>query len=176
MNIQQIKDFLGKNRRTVVFILVELLILSAILVSVSLRKHYAPKEIIKEHAHLVYVPQPTDTVFDTLPAHIDTLKVIKSFYRKLAYHDTIVHTKNVLVYLTDTVSQNSIISRMVDYKITDPVAPRPPEQGIGVVGIAGKQYLAVMAAYRYKNIRIYGGWDFYNKTPTVGIGLKLIEW
>lgn len=176
MNTKQIKDFLGNHRGTVLFLVAELLILSAILISLVVTKQPAPKQVTRKHAYLVYVPQPSDTVTDTLPAHIDTLKVIKTFYKKLAYHDTIVKTNNVTVALTDTVYNNRIISRMVDYKIDNPAAPRPPEQGIGVVGIFGKQYLATLAAYKYKNMRIYGGWDFYNKAPTVGIGFNLIEW
>ena len=75
---------------------------------------YDTIETVKE----VYVPKwrtkietKYDTTFVDVPAHVDTLNILKDYYSKYEYTDTLYLDSLGYVILTDTISQNTILKR-----------------------------------------------------------------
>lgn len=65
---------------------------------------------------LVYVPKwrlRVDTVHDTIPFNIDTLSILKDYYAKYFYADTLDLDSLGNIIVNDTVSQNKIMSRRI---------------------------------------------------------------
>jgi hypothetical protein len=78
-------------------------------------------EIVRDTVELektVYVPKwrtkietKYDTTFVDVPAHVDTLNILKDYYSKYEYTDTLYLDSLGYVILTDTISQNTILKR-----------------------------------------------------------------
>jgi hypothetical protein len=65
----------------------------------------------------VYVPQyftKVITEHDTIPTDIDTLSILKDYYAKYAYSDTIDLDSFGNIVVKDTISKNKIISRKIN--------------------------------------------------------------
>lgn len=65
---------------------------------------------------LVYVPKwktRTETVHDTIPSNIDTLSILKDYYAKYFYTDTLDLDTLGNIVINDTVSRNIIVSRRI---------------------------------------------------------------
>jgi predicted small secreted protein len=65
---------------------------------------------------LVYVPKwrtHTITEYDTIPANIDTLSILKDYYTKYFYTDTLDLDTLGNIVINDTISQNLITSRKI---------------------------------------------------------------
>jgi hypothetical protein len=105
------------------------------------------KEVIKE--------VPGEVIHDTIPvpvteylegeivyldsivyvstlAHVDTSEILKDFYAKILYSDTIKLSNNQgFVYITDSISKNNIVSRTwnatIKPKIVREPSPEPPK-------------------------------------------------
>lgn len=79
------------------------------------------KEVV--HDTLLYHPPSTAKVTDSIPAAtplvVDTQAILKQYYNKYAYADTLSDT-NLVMILIDTVSRNKIISRKSSYRILRP--------------------------------------------------------
>ena len=126
-------------------------------------------------SHTQYVPMPSDTVVVQLPGRVDTATVIRDYYQKIVYHDTLVNNDTVKFFLTDTVYKNGIASRELDYTIKVPQV-KVKHHGIGADFIGDRYSLMLMGEYQYNRMKIMAGYDFYNKCPSVGIGVKLLEY
>jgi predicted small secreted protein len=65
---------------------------------------------------LIYVPKwrtHTITEYDTIPANIDTLSILKDYYTKYFYTDTLDLDTLGNIVINDTISQNLITSRKI---------------------------------------------------------------
>ena len=65
---------------------------------------------------LMYVPKwktKTETIHDTVPANIDTLSILKDYYVKYFYTDTLDLDTLGNIIINDTVSRNTIVSRRI---------------------------------------------------------------
>lgn len=65
---------------------------------------------------LVYVPKwktRTETIHDTIPSGIDTLSILKDYYAKYFYTDTLDLDTLGNIVINDTVSRNIIVSRRI---------------------------------------------------------------
>ena len=65
---------------------------------------------------LVYVPKwktRTETIHDTIPSDIDTLSILKDYYAKYFYTDTLDLDTLGNIVINDTVSRNIIVSRRI---------------------------------------------------------------
>jgi hypothetical protein len=59
-------------------------------------------------------------VHDTIPQDIDTLSILKDFYAKAVYYDTLVLDDSLgWVAITDTISKNRILGREITSKIKE---------------------------------------------------------
>jgi hypothetical protein len=72
---------------------------------------------------LVYVPRwrtKVTTVHDTIPTDIDTLSILKDYYAKYFYTDTLSLDSLGSIVINDTISRNSILFRNVQPNILIP--------------------------------------------------------
>ena len=72
---------------------------------------------------LVYVPRwrtKVTTVYDTIPTDIDTLSILKDYYAKYFYTDTIMLDSLGYVTINDTITRNLISFRDVQSEILIP--------------------------------------------------------
>ena len=177
--IEKIKQFIQAK-----FVLLSLIgwvatllavIISTIVIIISFDKKQ-PIHTKEIHTNISYVPSPADTVYCQLPNKIDTVTVLREFYSKVTYRDTIFNNDTLKLIVRDTITMNGIASRDVDYTIRIPET-KIPRYGIGASFIYGsRQELLLMGEYDYRKMKVYGGYDFGSKTPMIGIGVKLLEW
>lgn len=124
----------------------------------------------------------SDTIY--LPVKVDTEQVIKDYYTKYAYNDTISDT-NIVATITDTLFKNSIFHRSFDYRLLRPtqiistviVAPTSPHfflEGITGVNVDRVTQLSLKIDFISKKNQLFtAGWDFKNHAVIAGAGLRL---
>ncbi len=119
------------------------------------QKEYVPKwrtKVVTEH--------------DTIPRDVDTMSILKDYYTKYHYTDTLkLDTLGYLV-LNDTITKNSILSRSFNTKIQIPTTTITKEiylnkrelyWGLGIQGRTDQlNYLGGELMYRTKNKQVYG--------------------
>ncbi len=122
-------------------------------------------------------PKAADSVFVPVPAKVDTQAILKCYFAKYAYRDTLVDS-NIVVAIADTVSQNSILSRNYSYQIKRPqtlqqitnTLKQPDKVGFyfGASASLNKNLLAGFSPevmITSKNKAAYGiGYDLLNKS------------
>jgi len=70
-----------------------------------------------------YVPKwktRTETIYDTIPSDIDTLSILKDYYAKYFYTDTLDLDTLGNIVINDTVSKNTIVSRGIKPNVLIP--------------------------------------------------------
>jgi len=126
---------------------------------------YDTIETIKE----TYVPKwrtKIITEIDTFQAPIDTLNVLRDYYAKHYYQDTIDLDSLGLVVINDTITQNKIASRSINSSINVPITtiyrdtylnPRELYWGVGLSGRAsGLNYIGGELLYKGRNSQAFG--------------------
>ena len=126
------KKFVGNIQTLVILVLVILVLLKTcgsgdevttekVVTKVEVR--YDTLEVEKK----VFVPKiktvvRTNTITDTvvLKSRIDTLAILKDYYNKYVYQDTLKLDSLGYVVIMDTISQNKIFSRRFDSQILIP--------------------------------------------------------
>ena len=118
---------------------------------------------------LVYIPKwktRIETVHNTIPADIDTLSILKDYYAKYFYTDTLSLDSLGSIVINDTVSRNSIIFREIQPNVLIPtttvtntvfINKREFYVGFGLKGRTDQiNYLGGELLYRTKNKQVYG--------------------
>jgi hypothetical protein len=123
---------------------------------------------------LKYVPLPAETIPQIIPANVDTTTVIKRYYTKLTYRDTVLNNDTVMVQVLDTVYQNGLTGRTVAYNFNKREFKK--NNSISIISTYGYKHLSLMGEYRYKRLKFYAGYEFVNHAPIAGIGFQIIEW
>ena len=60
----------------------------------------------------------TNTIHDTIPKDVDSLEILKNYYTKFVYSDSVIFKDSMgRAYIIDTIFKNSILSRKWDYHI-----------------------------------------------------------
>ena len=123
-----------------------------------------------------YVPEYrtrviTKTIHDTVKLTIDTASILKDYFATYAYADTI-KADSIDLVIFDTISQNKIISRGIDYSLIYPTTTITKEKtvnkrefyvGFGLMGNKSQiNYIGSEFMLRTKKKQAYG----------VGIGLN----
>ncbi|MDA8959228.1 hypothetical protein N9F64_00355 [bacterium] len=118
---------------------------------------------------LVYIPKwktKIETIHDTVPANIDTLDILKDYYTKYFYTDTLDLDSLGSIVINDTISRNSILFREIQPNIFIPTTTvtntvfinnREFYVGFGLKGRTDQiNYLGGELLYRTKNKQVYG--------------------
>jgi len=124
---------------------------------------------------LVYIPKwrtKITTIHDTIPADIDTLSILKDYYAKYFYTDTLSLDSLGNIVINDTISRNSILFREIQPNVLIPTTTvtntvyinnREFYVGVGLKGRTDQiNYLGGELLYKTKNKQVYG----------VGIGVN----
>ena len=135
---------------------------------------------------LVYVPRwktKVNTIHDTILADIDTLNILKDYYTKYFYTDTLNLDSLGNIIINDTISRNSIIFRKITPNILFPTTTVTntvyinKREFYGGFGIKGKSdqlnYLGGELLFRTKNKQAYSVGVGINQDfqPILGFGM-----
>ena len=118
---------------------------------------------------LVYVPKwrtKIETIHDTIPTDIDTLSILKDYYAKYFYTDTLSLDSLGNIVINDTISRNSILFREIQPNVLIPTTTvtntvyinnREFYGGIGMKGRTNQlNYLGGELLYKTKSKQVYG--------------------
>jgi len=118
---------------------------------------------------LVYVPEYDTNIvteYDTVPADIDTLAILRDYYSKYFYSDTIDLDTLGIITINDTVTRNSIIWRKINPTLYIPTTTITRDSLISKnefyygFGLAGNRqqfsYIGGELLYRSKRKKIIG--------------------
>jgi|TARA_R110002153_G_scaffold116063_1_gene259522 hypothetical protein len=135
---------------------------------------------------LVYIPRwrtKIETIHDTIPADIDTLDILKDYYAKYFYTDTLDLDSLGNIVISDTISQNSIVFREIQPNVLIPTTTITNTVYInnrefyGGFGIKGKSdqlnYLGGELLFKTKNKQAYSIGVGVNQEfqPVLGFGM-----
>ena len=134
-----------------------------------------------------YIPEyrtrvVTKTIHDTVKLTIDTASILEDYFATYAYIDT-VDADSIELVIFDTISQNKIISRSIDYSLIYPTTTITKEKiinkrefyiGFGLYGNKSQiNYLGSEFMLRTKKKQAYGiGIGVNNELKPVG-GFKM---
>ena len=134
-----------------------------------------------------YIPEyrtrvVTKTIHDTVKLTIDTASILEDYFATYAYIDTI-DSDSIDLIIFDTISQNKIISRSIDYSLIYPTTTITKEKiinkrefyiGFGLYGNKSQiNYLGSEFMLRTKKKQAYGiGIGVNNELKPVG-GFKM---
>ena len=123
-----------------------------------------------------YIPEyrtrvVTKTIHDTVKLTIDTASILEDYFATYAYIDT-VDADSIDLIIFDTISQNKILSRSIDYSLIYPTTTITKERvinkrefytGFGIGGSKSQiSYITGELMFRTKKKQMYG----------VGIGIN----
>jgi hypothetical protein len=130
----------------------------------------------------------TDTIRDTIrlrrPGIVRTIQVpvpagkvdsaagVAAYYAKNVYHDTLVDSPQLTIHLTDTVQNNRLMGRTVDYRVK--TVDRCHR--LFLSSAVSLSSASVFAGYGSRRWSVFGGYDFMNRTPVVGASYNLLRW
>ena len=135
---------------------------------------------------LIYVPKwrtKIKTIHDTTPADIDTLYILKDYYSKYFYTDTLNLDSLGSIVINDTISKNSILFREIHPNVLIPtttitntvyINKREFYGGFGIKGRSDQlNYLGGELLFRTKNNQAYniGIGLNHNFKPVLGFGM-----
>lgn len=116
-----------------------------------------------------YIPKwktRTETIHDTIPSDIDTLSILKDYYAKYFYTDTLDLDTLGNIVINDTVSRNTIVSRRIKPNVFIPTTTIHSNTTInktrlytGINMSANKQSLnqaGIGLILKTKKLRMYG--------------------
>ncbi|MBQ9641527.1 MAG: hypothetical protein IJV06_08195 [Bacteroidaceae bacterium] len=131
---------------------------------------------------VVYVPGPrlVETVHDTVPAVVDTMGIVRAYYARNVYRDTVRIKEYGVLTVTDTVWMNGLTGRRVDWNLdvpqlvlSSPQSGKAPgargSWGCAVGGFGWRGGMGVLGSVRYRHLQLLGGYDFVNTSPLVGV-------
>lgn len=121
-----------------------------------------------------YVPVPVSEKKGKIPEHIDTMETINNYYTEKTYRDTVVNNDTVTVAIIDTIYQNGIAGREVNFTFDSKRFVK--NNSVGLLSTCGYRNLQLLGEYRYKRMKMYAGYDFVNHAPVAGVGYQLFNW
>ncbi len=120
-------------------------------------------------------PVRIDHIQVPIPQKIDTLAVIRDYYAKNVYQDTVINTKILSVIVRDTVEQNGLTGREVYYTLHQPVL-REKRNGLSLSSIFAFKSIPVTLNYECEAWRFSAGYDVVNRVPVIGVGYRFARW
>lgn len=131
-----------------------------------------------------YLPRKDSIHCDTIPTDVDTLAILKDYFKSTYYSDTITNDSTFSLIINDVIAQNSIISREAFYKnlqgqIVKTVTqiPKPVNKfyiGGELLMSKNQQNLYITGTMCSKKDKIYTlGFDPVNKAFNVGFAINI---
>lgn len=121
-----------------------------------------------------YVPQPAETIRVVEPGEVDTQYVVREYFTKKVYRDTILQNDTVQLVVRDTVFENALGEREVSLKVNTELFRK--HNALGLMGAIGRHQADLMGTYRRDRWTVAAGWDFEASGPVIGLGYTIKEW
>lgn len=135
-------------------------------------KHSFIPIIGKVHRDTLKVPIVIRT---TIPVDVDTAGIIRDYYNRLVYDDTLQLPNNIgYVSTRDTIFNNRIAGRTYDYNITIPKIKYNNE--LMISGDIGYNLRLLSIGYRRNNWTYKIGYDCLNNGLVLGINYRIYQW
>lgn len=109
------------------------------------------------------------------PADIDTAAVLSDYYSKKVYSEQIDVDSVLKIQITDTLSRNGLLGRQINYSLHVPtvtIRQKKPNLTVSVIGDS-RYYAGTQIGW--KRVLFSAGYDFKNRYPVIGVGLKIYE-
>lgn len=122
-----------------------------------------------------------------VPASVDTAAILQRYYTARVLADTF-HLRDVAtVFVQDTLFQNDIIGRSVDYELATLIprlefsappaaASSSPRLALSIGAQLGTEQAAVMAGLRLRRAEILGAYDLRLRAPSLILKYDLWQW
>lgn len=114
---------------------------------------------------------PVTVINQPLPERIDTMQIVQAYFSTKTYKDSVV-TDTIAITLTETVSENSIQSREVSYRLKVPLTTTIVQHHKDRIMLGGlAQFNAVSPAVGYLTRRqqmYFVAYDPWNETVRLG--------
>lgn len=132
--------------------------------------------IRKTDSIYVPVPYPSEIIKPVfIPEEIDTVAIIADYYSKIVYDkDTLINTSNLIVSVTDTISENRKTGRSVYYTLQYPEITRQRKIK-DRLNINADTRGVVNLSWQRNRFVFSGGYDVVNNKPVIGFGYNLFE-
>ena len=159
-------------------VLIVILFVDFFVVRLAVRRDASCQQIIQDtmKAETVYVPAVPKVLIMPIPSKIDTDAVIRDYFSKKTYRDTVIDLPELKVTLVDTLYRNEIVKRKVDYSFVPEIQIRQPEYELGIGTMAGFRSSTVFVELRKKKVTGMLGYDIYNHTPVLGVKYTIKTW
>lgn len=116
-----------------------------------------------------YRPMPSDTIYIPVPAIVDTAAILADYFSQKVYVDTIPLDIYGSVTVIDTLYQNGIDNRQVEYSINIPTYTTNKKVHFLAGGFVWKDGAGVLGSIKYKKLMLSAGYDFVKKSPAAAI-------
>lgn len=116
-----------------------------------------------------YHPIPSDTIYIPVPAIVDTAAVLADYFSQKVYTDTIPLDIYGTVTIIDTLYQNGIDTRQVEYRLDIPTYTKNKKVRFLAGGFVWQGGAGVLGSIKYKSLMLSAGYDFVRKTPAAAI-------
>lgn len=113
----------------------------------------------------VYKPMPSDTLYVKVPADVDTAAVLAAYFSRVTYHDVVPVENYGTVTIIDTIYQNGIENRVIEYDLSFPSYTKKKNFSLAAGAFVRHDGFGPVASIRYKNLRLSAGYDIRNKAP-----------
>lgn len=120
-----------------------------------------------------------------VPAIVDTAEILQQYFTARVLADTFQLRDVATVRVTDTLFQNNIIGRAVDYDLAmldisaEYKGPEKPSQARLALSLGvqlGSEQAAVIGGIRYKRVEVGVGYDLRLRAPSILLKYDLWQW
>lgn len=122
-----------------------------------------------------------------VPADVDTAAILQRYYTARVLADTFRLRDLATVRVQDTLFQNNIVGRSVDYELATLIprleysappkaAVAPPRLALSVGAQLGTEQAAVMAGVRLRRAEILGAYDLRLRAPSLILKYDIWQW
>ena len=118
-----------------------------------------------------------------VPADIDTMAIVQAYYTTRVMADTLRLQDMAEVHIVDTVVENKIVGRYIDYDLAhlDVTASvhgktAAPRLALTVGAQMGTEQAALLAGVRIRRAEILGGYDFRLHAPNITLKYDILQW
>ena len=120
-----------------------------------------------------------------VPASVDTAAIVQHYFTARVLSDTFHLRDMVTVRITDTLFQNDIVGRTVDYDLatleptviyTPAAGQRHPRVALSAGVQLGREQVAVLAGLRIRRAELLGGYDLRLRAASVSLKYDVWQW
>lgn len=117
-----------------------------------------------------------------VPADIDTMAVVQAYYTTRVMADTFRLKDMAEVHIVDTVIENKIVGRYIDYDLahlnvtTSVHGTATPRLALSIGAQMGTEQASLMAGIRIRRTEILGGYDFRLHAPSITLKYDILKW